>query len=261
MDSTSLRSVGPSATNVRRRATPNTTHRHDRSVVGFAFKEIWHPYQKQIKVARRLNDSLHPCLPKVVQFKDPAGNVSNISVKIRSGRQCFVQGLRQMGQFYDLHHIVHLYYTYVGNGQFDIRIKRPHGIGEIQYPQPRQQNVQPIPDDPKEVLSVSGCIIWETLLTKAQIRGIHGLVLPVRIVTDFLEEDQEIIHIKLPNGQVQPWNFLWNTTIQRHCRLGQGWYQYCREERLQEGDMLMFWKLDGEDFIRMDLRRQRDYLQ
>ncbi|KAJ1425080.1 DNA-binding barrel domain superfamily [Sesbania bispinosa] len=159
-----------------------------------------------------------------------------------------------MGQFYDLHHRIHLDYTYVGNGDFSIRLVRPNSEGEIHYPQPTQQeDLQPLSNDPEEVMGVSGRILWTALLTKAQLQGRQGLVVTVRIVTGFLEYDQQFIKSKLPNGEVKPWIMLWNTKIDNHCRLGQGWYQYCREERLNEGDELMFWKLDGEDFIRLVL--------
>ncbi|KAJ1421666.1 DNA-binding barrel domain superfamily [Sesbania bispinosa] len=123
----------------------------------------------------------------------------------------------------------------------------PGGLGDIQYPH-----------DPEEVLGVPGGILWTTLVSRRQLSGRHGLVLPVRIVNGYLVQDQREIQIKIPNGQIQSLELVWNTQIRNHCRIGQGWYQYCRAEELQEGDELMFWLLDGEGFIRLVSRRHRD---
>ncbi|KAJ1376721.1 DNA-binding barrel domain superfamily [Sesbania bispinosa] len=104
-------------------------------------------------------------------------------------------------------------------------VRGPIGLGDIQYPH-----------DPEEVLGVSRHILWTSLVSTRQLSGRQGL-------------DQREIQIKLPNGQMQSWELIWNTPIRSHCKIGQGWYQYCRAEELEEGDELMFWLLDGEDFL------------
>ncbi|KAJ1404846.1 DNA-binding barrel domain superfamily [Sesbania bispinosa] len=83
----------------------------------------------------------------------------------------------------------------------------------------------------------------------ANVGGRQGLVLPVKIVTELLEEDQEILHVKQPNGHVEPWVLLCNTKIQKHCMLGQGWYQFCKEQQLQAGDVLEFCHFSGQHFV------------
>ncbi|KAJ1400981.1 B3 domain-containing protein [Sesbania bispinosa] len=236
MDSNSRPFLGPSAADMHRRPTSPPTERWLDSVHGSTFKSTWHPYQKHIKVAQRLNDCLQQSLEEIVKFKDPAGNVTDISVTIQNGRQCFEDGLLQMMEFYDIHEKVDLYYTYTDsdlvNDHFDIRILRTNGLGEIDYPQQQQQREDQIPNDWENMHDAPERLLWTAHLTKAQISGRQGLLIPVTIVTGLLEEGQEIVYMKLPNGEVQAWNLLWNTKIHKDCRLGQGWYRYCRKERL-----------------------------
>ncbi|KAJ1381442.1 DNA-binding barrel domain superfamily [Sesbania bispinosa] len=273
MDSTPTPSLGASTANAHRRDTPVIKQRNHRNINGFQFRTIWHPYQKHIVAAKRLTDNLQQPLPPIVKFKDPTGNEREISVTVKAGRQCFSHGLGQLWQFYELDDSVHLNYTYMGNSEFNITISRIDGLGEILYPhsplhdqhipqppqhvpvQPPQQHDIANTNDPEEVLGVPGEILWTFTLTKAHEKGGQGLVVPVRIVDYFLEDNQKKLPVKLPNGAVQHWVLLWNTKIHKHCRLGQGWYQYCREEKLHEGDQLSFWQLHGDDFIRVVLRK------
>ncbi|KAJ1398924.1 DNA-binding barrel domain superfamily [Sesbania bispinosa] len=225
MDSSSSRSLRGSATDGCRQRPTDNTQRYHRVVFGFVFKTTWHPYQQYLKVAKHLIDNIEGSLPEVVEFRDPPGNVSRITVRIRSGRHYFTHGLGHIWQFYELDDTVNLFYAYLGNGKFNIRINRINGLDEILYPHPPLLYEQPTPHehrnnlhvpgqppqqqdngllhDPEEVLGVPRCILWKNRLTHAHTRGRQGLVLPVRIVTTFLQEDQQIIQIKLPSGEVK----------------------------------------------------------
>ncbi|KAJ1442516.1 hypothetical protein SESBI_00878 [Sesbania bispinosa] len=158
--------------------------------------------QTRIRVAKHLNDCLLPRLDEIVKFKDPAGNIHNIAVNIHDDRQWFEDGLLQMMQFYNLQQEVQIHYTYTLNNDFELKIWRPHGLGEIQYPQRRQvhQDIKEEPqevidieddieikDEPQEVIDIpddlqqfpSGAaanVLWTTKLTKAQEGGRQGLV-------------------------------------------------------------------------------------
>ncbi|KAJ1434569.1 DNA-binding barrel domain superfamily [Sesbania bispinosa] len=283
MDSKVAPSVGPSAANIHRRTTPIITQRKHISVLGCTYKAKWHPYQTRIRVAKHLNDCLLPRLDKIVKFKDPAGNSHNIAGKIHNDRQWFEDGILQMMQFYKLHETVQIHHTYTLHDYIALKIWRTNDLGEIPYPQ-RQQVQVDIKDEPTKVINIeddinikdepqedinneeellqfptgSTQVLWTTKLTKAQEGGRQGLVLPVTIVTEFLSKDQEVLNIYVPNRGLQPWKLLWNTKIPKYCRLAQGWYQYCREKRLKEGDELCFWKVDGTQFISFQLRRPRD---
>ncbi|KAJ1410303.1 B3 domain-containing protein [Sesbania bispinosa] len=169
--------------------SPSSENNHIRGVF-FCDDENGGAFLTRLKVAKHLSNSLLPRLSEIVQFKDLVGNVHNIGVTVRNGRQCFEHGLLQMMEFYNLHQQVHLYYTYTLNDDFNIKISRPHGVGEIHYHLPEEIEVHDIPDDPEEVLGAAGRILWTIVLTKAHVRGRQGLVLPVRIVTGFLDEDQ-----------------------------------------------------------------------
>ncbi|KAJ1386524.1 DNA-binding barrel domain superfamily [Sesbania bispinosa] len=83
-------------------------------------------------------------------------------------------------------------------------------------------------------------------------------VLPVTIVTSELHPEQKKIHVKLPSGEIQSWMLLWNTRIAKHCRFGQGYYQYCRQARLHHGDELTFWKINGAPHLGLQVKRQRE---
>ncbi|KAJ1400810.1 cell division protein [Sesbania bispinosa] len=93
-------------------------------------------------------------------------------------------------EFYNVRQEVHLHCTYTINNDFTINIWRPHGVGEIPYPLPQQTEVINISDDePEEVNIGAGICLWTSVLTKAYEGGRQGLVLPVRIVNELLDED------------------------------------------------------------------------
>ncbi|KAJ1421603.1 DNA-binding barrel domain superfamily [Sesbania bispinosa] len=227
---------------------------------------MWNPFQKRIKVAQHLNNCLLPRLDVIVKFKDPAGNVHKVAVNIHNGCQWFEDGVLQMMLFYNLDSRVQLHYKYTENNLFELKICCPHGLGEIRYPRPagvlhdikeEPQQIIDIDDEEEEVPSAAAEVLWKTVLTKAQEEGRQGLVIPVKIVTDFLHEDQKEVHVKVRNGEVQKWVLLWNTKITTHCRLAQGWYQFCRREKLQAGNELCFWKMNGAHYIGLQIKRTK----
>ncbi|KAJ1388491.1 B3 DNA-binding domain containing protein [Sesbania bispinosa] len=195
--------------------------------------------QTRIRVAKHLNDFLLPRLDEVVKFKDPAGNIHHIEVNIHDDKQWFEDGLLQMMQFYNLQQEVQIHYTYTLNDEFQLRIWHPHGLGEIQYPHRRQVHRE-INEEPQEVMDieddievidipddlqqfprgVAANVLWTTKLTKAQEGGRQGLVLPVRIVTELLDENHQVLLVYVPNQGIKPWKLLWNTKKAKHCRLG-----------------------------------------
>ncbi|KAJ1388903.1 DNA-binding barrel domain superfamily [Sesbania bispinosa] len=89
-------------------------------------------------------------------------------------------------------------------------------------------------DEEENVNDEAGMLLWRARITKAIEGGKQGAVIPKRIVTEFLEQGQQVVHVMLPQGAVQPWALLWNTILHNHCKLGQGWYQFCREESLKK---------------------------
>ncbi|KAJ1378105.1 DNA-binding barrel domain superfamily [Sesbania bispinosa] len=80
----------------------------------------------------------------------------------------------------------------------------------------------------------------------------------LREVKSYFNKDQKDFLIKLPDGVVQPWYLLWNRYITNHCKMGKGWYQSSRNEQVKEGGVLTFWKLEGENFLKLVLRRTRE---
>ncbi|KAJ1395485.1 DNA-binding barrel domain superfamily [Sesbania bispinosa] len=110
-------------------------------------------------------------------------------------------------------------------------------------------------DEEENVNDEAGMLLWRARITKAIEGGKQGAVIPKRIVTEFLEQGQQVVHVMLPQGAVQPWALLWNTILHNHCKLGQGWYQFCREESLKKGDEVSFWKFNGEQFWRIVVNR------
>ncbi|KAJ1418134.1 DNA-binding barrel domain superfamily [Sesbania bispinosa] len=246
MSTSNHRRMGPSASNFRRDPPPRPAQRTHKFVTGCTYKAKWKPNQTRIRVAKHLNDCLLPRLDEVIKFKDPAGNIHHIEVNIHDDRQWFEDGLLQMMQFYNLQQKVQIHYTYTLNDEFQLRIWRPHGLDDL-------------PDDLQQFpRGVAANVLWTTKLTKAQEGGKQGLVLPVRIVTELLDEDQQVLLVYVPNQGIQPWKLLWNTKIAKHCRLGQGWYRYCREKGLKAGDEICLWKVDGAQYLCFQVQRHRE---
>ncbi|KAJ1434570.1 DNA-binding barrel domain superfamily [Sesbania bispinosa] len=235
------------------KATATTTERSQPSCFGYTYKAKWRPYQAAILVAKHLNDYLRPGMANNVRFKDPAGNVHNMSVNIHKHRKWFEDGVRQMMTFYNLHEEVYLHYTYIHSGNFDISIWKPQGEGEIVYPIIPKIEVINIPNDTdsdeEEVAPRNDMCLWKKVLSIANVGGRQGLV-------KVLDEDQEIMHVKPPNDHVEPWVLLWNTKIRKHCRFDQGWYRFCRKQKLQEGDIIEFWHYNGEHYVRVVVKRR-----
>ncbi|KAJ1386230.1 DNA-binding barrel domain superfamily [Sesbania bispinosa] len=257
MASNSSPSVGASTKTQCMNATTTTTERSQPSCFGYTYKAKWIPYQTAILVAKHINDYLRPGLANNVRFKDPTGNVHNILVNIHRHMRWFEDGVSQMMAFYNLHEEVYIYYTYIHSGNFDISIWKAQG--EIVYPIiPKIEVINILSDtdsDEEEVASRNGMYLWKKVLSKANVGGKQGLVLPVNIVLEVLDEDQETMHVKPPNDHVQPWVLLWNTKVRKHCRFGQGWYQFCRKEKLQAGDIIEFWHYSGEHYVRVVVKR------
>ncbi|KAJ1381294.1 hypothetical protein SESBI_45267 [Sesbania bispinosa] len=278
MSTSNHRLMGPSASNYHHDPPPHLAQRTHRSVTGCTYKAKWHPNQTRLRAAKHLNDCLLPRFDEIVKFKDPAGDIHNIAVIIHDDMQWFEDRSLQMMEFYNLQEEVQIHYTYTLNNDFELKIWRPHGLGEIQYPQRRRvhreirkepQEVIDIEDDieikeePQEVIDipddlpddlqqfpkgVAANVLWTTKITKAQEGGRQGLVknfnhyfflcITFGAYNYFFHykapiEDQQVLLVYVPNRGVQPWKLLWNTKIAKHCRVGQGWYRYCREKGLK----------------------------
>ncbi|KAJ1443321.1 DNA-binding barrel domain superfamily [Sesbania bispinosa] len=140
--------------------------------------------------------------------------------------------------FYNLHEEVYLHYTYIHSGNFNISIWKPRGEGEIVYPIIPKVEVINIPSDTdsdeEEVAPRNDMCLWKKVLSMANVGGRQGRVLPVNIVLEVLDEDQEIMHVKPPNDHVEPWVLLWNTKIRKNCRFGQGWYQFAEKKSFRQ---------------------------
>ncbi|KAJ1431885.1 DNA-binding barrel domain superfamily [Sesbania bispinosa] len=162
------------------------------------------------------------------QFKDPAGNIHNIAVNIHDDRQWFEDRLLQMMQFYNLQ-------------------------------QERRQVHREIKEEPQEVINIEDDIevidIPDDL--PYDLQQFQG-VLPVRIVAELLDEDQQVVLVCVPNRGIRLWKLLCNTKIAKHCRVGQGWYRYCREEGLKAGDEICFWKVDGAQYLCFQVQCHRE---
>ncbi|KAJ1390343.1 DNA-binding barrel domain superfamily [Sesbania bispinosa] len=250
---------------------PETRHdqRTPTTFIGTTFKARWQPKQTRIMVAEQLNKYQIPPLGDTINFLDPAGKVHHIAIKLHDGRQWFEDGLLQIMEYYDLHSTVEINYTYRLQNYFHVRIWRTNGLGEIRYKEVQEvdhevkeetEEIVVIHDDEddNQVPNHGDQILWTTKLTKAMEEGRQGLVLPVTIVTNELHPKQKNIQVKLPSGEIQTWTLLWNTRIEKHCRFGQGYYQYCRQATLNHGDELTFWKIIGAPHYGLQVKRQRE---
>ncbi|KAJ1384919.1 DNA-binding barrel domain superfamily [Sesbania bispinosa] len=251
--------------------TPSQTlaQRTHTTFIGTTYKATWEPLQTRIMVAEELNKFQVPPLGDTVKFLDPAGKVHQIGIKIHDERQWFEDGLLQMMQYYNLQSTAEINYTYRLQNYFHLRIWHPNGIGEIKYkevPQvdhevkeePQEIVVIDDDDDDNELPTHGDQILWTSKVTKAMEEGRQGLVILVSLVTSEVHEKQKEIQVKLPGGEIQSWMLLWNTRIANHCRLGQGYYQYCRQARLRQGDELTFWKINGAPHYGLQVKRQRN---
>ncbi|KAJ1385004.1 DNA-binding barrel domain superfamily [Sesbania bispinosa] len=234
----------PQSTPVPPPPAATLTQRTRTTFIGTTFKATWQPLQTRIMVAEPLNKFQVPPLEETVKFLDPAGKVHHIVIKLHDGRQWFEDGFLQMMQYYNLHSTVEINYTYRLQNYFHVRIWRPNGLGEIQYNEV-QQVYQEVKEEPEEIVVIDD-------------DDDDNQVLPVTIVTSELHPKQKKIHVKLPSGEIQSWTLLWNTRIAKHCRFGQGYYQYCRQARLHYGDELTFWKINGAPHFGLQVKRQRE---
>ncbi|KAJ1411470.1 DNA-binding barrel domain superfamily [Sesbania bispinosa] len=183
-----------------------------------------------------------------------------VAVKAHNWRLWFEDGMVEMMQIYKLESPVLIHYKYTDSDYLLLRIWQKIGRGEVQYPKPVEepQEIIHIDDDEEEVPSAASQILWKSVLTKAQEESRQGLVLPVSIVTELLHKNQKVFPVKVPSGEVQPWALLWNKKIEKHCRLSQGWYQFCRTARLKAGDELTFWKFEGAEYIGLQVKTARN---
>ncbi|KAJ1429184.1 hypothetical protein SESBI_08540 [Sesbania bispinosa] len=118
----------------------------------------------------------------------------------------------------------------MGNGKFNIRINRINGLGEILYSYPPLLHEHPTPDDQQNNLHVP---------RQPPQQQEYGL----------LDDPEEVLGV--------PGRILWKSRLtEAHTRGRQGTpCKNCEEKDLQKGDELTFWKLDGEEFLRLVVRR------
>ncbi|KAJ1387624.1 molecular chaperone [Sesbania bispinosa] len=99
---------------------------------------------------------------------------------------------------------------------------------------------------------------------------------PLGDIINFLDPAGKVHHIaiKLHDGrqwfedgllQMMEYYDLWSYTtmrtiirIEKHCRFGQGYYQYCRQATLNHGDELTCWKIIGAPHYGLQVKRQRE---
>ncbi|KAJ1388399.1 DNA-binding barrel domain superfamily [Sesbania bispinosa] len=203
-------------------------------------------------------------------LQDPIGNAFHISVEKKSSRPCLTDGLQQIRAFYQIHFPVYLWYKYIGNGSFTFTIWKTAGQGQIDYPIPNEVNgdgnetnesnvihneEQNVPYNPLEVLAVLGKLLWVSQIMRNELRAGRGLIVPARVIKSYLRDRPKHIAVRLPNQLVQTWKLTWNSKENGRCLIVRPWFKLRDQEKLKEGDMLRFWKLEGEYCIQIFLTR------
>ncbi|KAJ1377357.1 DNA-binding barrel domain superfamily [Sesbania bispinosa] len=118
----------------------------------------------------------------------------------------------------------------------------------------RKNNIKPpmaINNEPEQLLALGGELLWKHKISNAQVAGKQGLIVPRKVVRRYLQLKQNTLQIRLPNNDLQTWGLVWSTAYELHCKMGLGWYNLCRQQRLKQADELQIWKLPTEEAFRL----------
>ncbi|KAJ1416267.1 DNA-binding barrel domain superfamily [Sesbania bispinosa] len=130
-------------------------------------------------------------------------------------------------------------------------VKRKYVLGQQLFWKPKNNIKPPITNEPEPLLALGGELLWKHKISNAQVAGKQGLIVPRKIVRRYLQLKQNTLQIRLPNDNLQTWGLVWSTAYELHCKLGPGWYNFCRQQRLKQGDELHIWKLPTEEAFRL----------
>ncbi|KAJ1399271.1 DNA-binding barrel domain superfamily, partial [Sesbania bispinosa] len=78
---------------------------------------------------------------------------------------------------------------------------------------------------------------------------------PAWVRDKWFDDKPDFILVQHDNDPIQIWNLLWYDN-QKRCLIGKGWYAFCKEKLLAEGDEVLFFEKNMSNVILVMVDRQ-----